>query len=430
MCTYRESSVRIDKFTTANVERFLRGGVPTGKLYTSLRDGTGLVLLLRSTSIASWRFLYRKRGLGRAGHQRTVTLGRWPAVSCAAAIAEARRLGGEVASGKDPRAVIKAARLKLRTILSASIDDYEQWLTSRRITRVSETISSLRRGLAHLLHRDINDVERRAWIDAIERLQRNGLPGAAGALRRRMNAFFNRQLSLGTIPANPLAGYSAAASSKADAVEAEEHGMALNADQIFAVWGAAEAIGGPFGGLVRMGLLTGLRRNELASMRWDWIDRESLRITVPALNMKSGREHSVPITALIAKLLDETPNRGGGLVFPTGYRHGGATPLSGWTAHVARLRRESGVEKVSLHDLRRTFRTILADLGVPTDTAEIMVAHRRAGLVARYDRSQLWPQRCSAAETYDAWLAGIVARTDGPEAGNVVPLAGVTRAMR
>ena len=415
--------MRIDKFTTASVERFLRAGVPTGKLHTSLRDGTGLVLLLRSTSIASWRFLYRKRGLGRAGYQRTVTLGRWPVVSCAAAIAEARRLGGEVASGKDPRAEIKAARLKLRTILSASIDDYEQWLTSRRITRVNETTSSLRRGLSHLLHRDINEIERRAWIDAIERLQRNGLPGAAGALRRRMNAFFNRQLSLGTIPANPLAGYSAAASSKADAVEAEEHGMALNADQIFAVWRAAEAIGGPFGGLVRMGLLTGLRRNELASMRWDWIDRESLRITVPALNMKSGREHSVPITALIAKLLDETPNRGGGLVFPTGYRHGGATPLSGWTAHVARLRRESGVEKVSLHDLRRTFRTILADLGVPTDTAEIMVAHRRAGLVARYDRSQLWPQRREAAEKLDAWITGIVTRTDGPEAGNVVRLA-------
>ena len=43
-------------------------------------------------------------------------------------------------------------------------------------------------------------------------------------------------------------------------LEAEEHGKSLNEDEILAVWRAASSIGGPFGGLVRMGLLTGLRR--------------------------------------------------------------------------------------------------------------------------------------------------------------------------
>ena len=80
-----------------------------------------------------------------------------------------------------------------------------------------------------------------------------------------------------------------------------------------------------------MGLLTGLRRGELAAMRWDWIDREGLRITVPGKVMKNGREHAVPITGLIAELLDETPDRGGGLVFPSERRLGGATPMSGWS---------------------------------------------------------------------------------------------------
>ena len=62
------------------------------------------------------------------------------------------------------------------------------------------------------------------------------------------------------------------------------------------LWRAASAFGGPFSGLVKMALLTGLRRSELAAMRWDWIDRESLRITVPGKVMKNGREHVVPIT--------------------------------------------------------------------------------------------------------------------------------------
>ena len=59
-----------------------------------------------------------------------------------------------------------------------------------------------------------------------------------------------------------------------------------------------------------------------------------------------------------------------------------------------------------------------------------MIAHRRSGLVARYNRAELWAQRRDAAEKLDAWLSGVVSRTDGPEAGNVVPLAGVKRTAR
>ena len=65
---------------------------------------------------------------------------------------------------------------------------------------------------------------------------------------------------------------------------------------------------------------------------------KGFKITVPGKVMKNGREHAVPITALIAKLLDETPDRGGGLVFPSEARLGGATPMSGWSKMMTRLR--------------------------------------------------------------------------------------------
>ena len=120
--------------------------------------------------------------------------------------------------------------------------------------------------------------------------------------------------------------------------------------------------------------------------------------------MKNGREHAVPITDMIAKLLDETPDRGGGLVFPSEKRLGGATPSQGWSKMMTRLRQASGVEGVGLHDLRRTYRSALADLGVREEIAEAMIAHRRSGLVARYNRAELWDQRRDAAEKLDAWL--------------------------
>ena len=207
---------------------------------------------------------------------------------------------------------------------------------------------------------------------------------------------------------------------KSDVIEAEEHGRALTEDEIVAIWRAAEGISGAFGGLVQMGLMTGLRRSELAALRWDWIDRDALRMTIPGEAMKSGREHVVPITAAVAALLDKTPDRGGGLVFPSERRLEGKTPLSGWSQLVARLRKASGVEGVGLHDLRRTYRSALADLGVREEIAEAMIAHRRSDLVSRYNRADLWAQRRAAAEVFDSWLSALISRGDGDGKGNVI----------
>ena len=81
---------------------------------------------------------------------------------------------------------------------------------------------------------------------------------------------------------------------------------------------------------------------------------------------------------------------------------------------MTRLRQVSGVNGVGLHDLRRTYRSALADLGVREEIAEAMIAHRRSGLVARYNRAELWDQRREAAEKLDAWLAEIVTAQMAP----------------
>jgi integrase len=412
-------------FTTTAVERFIKAGVPGEKPHTSFRDGSGLCLRLLPSGAASWQFVYRMRGAGRSGTQKTVTLGAWPAVDARKATEEARRLAGEVAAGRDPRADIRETKRRERAVVAAALDDYETWGASRGLRKVLTMMSALRRGLSHVLQRDLAELDRVVLIDAIERIERSGRAGAARDFRKHLRTFLNRQLSLGVIAVDPLAGYRMPAATKDDVIEAEEHGKSLNEAEIVSVWRAAGAVGGPFGGLVQMGLLTGLRRGELAAMRWDWIDREGLRIRVPGKVMKNGREHVVPITGMIAKLLDETPDRGGGLVLPSEKRLGGATPMSGWSKMMTRLRQASGVAGVGLHDLRRTYRSALADLGVREEIAEAMIAHRRSGLVARYNRAELWDQRREAAEKLDAWLSDVVSRIEGDEAANVVPLTGV-----
>jgi len=400
--------------TNAAVERFIKRGVPAGKPHATLRDGSGLCLRLLRTGAASWQFVYRVRGIGRTGSQKTVTIGPWSdKLNAETAANEAKRLAGEVASGKDPRAAIREEKRKERAVVSAALDDYKEWIEGRRLRKTSTMISALKSGLKHLLSKDLAEIDRMKLVDAIERIERDGRPGAARDFRKHLRAFLNRQLSLGSITADPLAGYRMASATKEDVIQAEEHGKALDEDEVRAIWRAATGLGAPFGNLVKMGLLTGLRRGELAALRWDWIDRQAQRVTIPGRVMKSGREHALPITGMIAKLLDEVPKRGGALVFPTERRLGANTPLSGWSQLLNRLRKASGVEGVSLHDFRRTYRSILADLGVREEIAEAMIAHRRSDLVARYNRAQVWDQRRDAAEKFDVYMSGLIERQDG-----------------
>ena len=108
-------------FTMTAVERFIRTGVPDGKPHASFRDGSGLCLRLLPSGAASWQFIYRPRGVGRSGAQRTVTLGSWPAIDVRRAGEEAKRLAGEVAARRDPRADIIEAKRRERALVSAAL---------------------------------------------------------------------------------------------------------------------------------------------------------------------------------------------------------------------------------------------------------------------------------------------------------------------
>ena len=82
---------------------------------------------------------------------------------------------------------------------------------------------------------------------------------------------------------------------------------------------------------------------------------------------------------------------------------------------------------MGLHDLRRTYRSALADLGVREEIAEAMIAHRRSGSGGEIQSRRALGQRREAAEKLDAWLASVVNRTDGHGAANIVSLAVVKR---
>jgi integrase len=161
----------------------------------------------------------------------------------------------------------------------------------------------------------------------------------------------------------------------------------LDNRELAAVW--SEAGDDAFGRVVRLLILLGQRRTEVGGMAWSEVDIERGTWTIPAQRAKNGRAHTLPLPAAALNIINSVPrmvNRD--CLF--GERSSGGFTL--WAFAKAALDDRLGdrVKPWTLHDLRRTFCTRLADLGVLPHVVEAAVNHQsghKRGPAGIYNRS-------------------------------------------
>ena len=172
----------------------------------------------------------------------------------------------------------------------------------------------------------------------------------------------------------------------------------LTDDELRAVWAVAE---GPFGHLIRFLLLTATRRGEAANAhrseftKGDWI--------IPGRRYKTGTDHLVPLSSAALALLAKLPSKR--FIFST---DGGETPISGFSKFKRGFDKVSGVSGWTLHDCRRTARSLMSRAGIPADHAERALGHTMAGVRGTYDRHEFYEEKRKAFEALAALIAQIV----------------------
>ena len=171
-----------------------------------------------------------------------------------------------------------------------------------------------------------------------------------------------------------------------------------------------------FARIVQLLILTGARRGEIVALQSSWITlNSSLRkdlptssaICLPSNVCKNSREHLFPIGPLAAFLLKPLLDASqSSLLFPG---RGKNTPFNGWSKSKAALDKISGVSNWTLHDIRRTYRTIHARIGTPPHIAERLVNHvsSRSAVEVIYDRHTYLPEMRIAVENYERFLQSI-----------------------
>jgi integrase len=359
----------------------------------------GLALRVSASGRKSWTYMFTW-----SGQRKRLTLGTYPATGLAPARQRAIGARSDLEAGKDPR----ASALPPDTLRSVC----EEWFT--REGSALRTGSHRHATLERLVYPTLGD---RSLADIrrsdIVRLLDTVADDSGASMADHVLAYLRRVLTWHAARSDDFHSPIVRGMAR---TKPSEHARdrVLTDDELRAVWSAALA-DGVFGNFVRFVLLTAARRNEASAMTWAELGADGLGPwTLPAARNKTKLDLVRPLSdggrsALPAKGDD------GPYVFST---DAGRTPISGFSKFKARFDRGCPIAPWTVHDLRRTARSLMSRAGVAPDHAERCLGHVIPGVRGVYDRHRY---EAEMSRAYEA-LAAQIDRIVSPRHDVVVPL--------
>jgi integrase len=252
--------------------------------------------------------------------------------------------------------------------------------------------------LTDLRAKPVASITRRDVVGVLDTLRLSGTRTEAENMLKQLKALFNWALSRDAVTTNPCNGIRLPR-------RTVERDRVLSDAEISAVWQAATQLPQPWPGLIRILILTGQRRCEVSGMSWAEIDDRTWLIARE--RVKKDRPHAVPLTAMALEVLNDRAVEGrSGFVFSS---DGGITSSSNFSKTKAKLDALSGVTGWVLHDLRRTVRSKMAELGVPREVARKVLNHEDSVVDRIYNRHEYLAEKREALERWETRLLEIMA---------------------
>jgi integrase len=177
-------------------------------------------------------------------------------------------------------------------------------------------------------------------------------------------------------------------------------------DELRAVW--LSAGDDTFGKIVKVLILSGQRRGEITQLTSGMVGKDM--ITLPAWLAKNDREHRFPLGNMAREILGTLPKDADACIFPG---RGIKTPFDGFSKCKPKLEERCGVSAWTLHDLRRTFASGLAALGVQLPVIERLLNHVSGsfgGIVGVYQRYDYMPEMREAIAKWESHVLTLVQR--------------------
>jgi integrase len=393
------------------------------EVFDKLLPGFGVRLTGAGTG--SYFLMYRS-GLGSRRKQRRMTLGTIAALSLGEARHQARQALQAIAAGRDPGRErpkeMSGARLLPAGSFALAAGRYLAAGTRRRWRpRTAREVGRLFAVelLPVLGPRPLASITRADATELLEAIADRPAPVMANRALYALKAFFGWAIDEELVVSSPVSRVRSLA-------RETPRERTLSDAEVAIFWAACEALDAPWRQMFRLLLLTGVRRAELAGMQWSEIDEANAVWRLPAVRMKAGKPHTVPLPALAMNILAEVPHIDPVFVFGT---HGRAP--AGWSNASVLPRLRARMEELAghpiphwaPHDLRRTCASGMAGLGVPPHIVDRLLAHAVGSRVSQtYLRHDYLAERAAALEAWASHVGAAALIRPAP-AANVVRLA-------
>jgi integrase len=405
-------------------DQLLRALAVTGQPHEPIWDTTvsGFGIRIRAHGRITFFAMRRMKGGPRPVR---VTIGCYSFLSLGDARERARAILRDLATGIDPR-VREAERLRTEaakqqntfsTVAEAFIAKHA---SRKRSARIIELL--VRRELVRVWGaKQISDVSRADVITLLDTIMDRGHPAAAHSVFGYGKLLFNWAIQRGVIEASPFDRI------KRGALLGEKGSRTrlLTAQELRLIWAATADMDYPAAPFLRLLLLLGVRRGELAGARWSEFDLDAATWIIPGGplgRMKNGEDFLVALPVPAVNILKALPRFVGcDYVFTAR----GDQPINDFCglkarldARIAELNAGTPIPHFVMHDTRRCVRTNMSALRVEPHIAERCLAHRQGGISKVYD---LWQFADEKREALAQWATRLLAIVGD----NVVPLRSV-----
>jgi len=337
--------------------------------------------------------LYRRV---RDGKPERVTLGKFGDITVKQARDEATQINAAIAKGANP-AEIKRVNKAEMTFEELFFEYIEKHSKQKKLSWKQDVGKYNRYLKKPLGHKRISKITR-ADIAAIhsdvtsqlkfkkptsENLQKFKSGGTANRVWALISSVFGWAINAGHCENNPARGIKKNKERSRDRF--------LQSDELPRFFASlAEEENTAIRDFVLLALLTGARRANILSMRWEQISFERKEWRIP--RTKNGESQTVPLGDEAIEILKERKGNNSDFVFSSDGKNGHLVePKKGWN----RILKRAGIEDLRVHDLRRTLGSWQARTGASLVIVGKSLGHKSPQATAIYSRLDLDPVRKS-----------------------------------
>jgi integrase len=381
----------------------VRKARPTEKPYR-LSDGGSLYLWVTPAGGKLWRWAYKFEG-----KEKLMSFGKYPAVSLAQARerhTDARKL---LATGIDPMAQRKTAKIAERTAVENSFHTiaglwFEHWKSDKSHQHVDATRRRMEANIFPLLGaRPISEIEAPELVAMVKAIEARGAADLAKRALENTGQIFRFAIAHGFAKRNPASEFR-----PADVLKpTRKTNLArIDAKDLPGLLRAIEVYQGTHVTRLAMKLmaLTFVRTSELIGAKWAEFDMESARWYIPAERMKMRDPHIVPLATQTVEVLEilRTLTGASEWLFP-GDRVV-TKPMSNNTILQA-LKRMGYQGRMTGHGFRGLASTILHEQGYDHEHIELQLAHApRNAVSAAYNHALYLEPRARMMQDWADYL--------------------------